>query len=95
MNKKNYYVFIDIDIDCEESLDDLGLNYQKSKDNESRNIIEILLKENEYSDLFKNINFNNTNHIQLSTYLLKNFELGQFSTRVTISKPNGDNISFY
>ena len=63
--------------------------------NESRNIIEISLKENEYSDLFKNINFNNTNQIQLSTYLLKNFELGQFSKRVTISKPNGDNISFY
>ena len=89
-----YKVALEIDIDCEELLDAVGLDYTRSEDDDTQNVVWLELDEHEWSTgLNADLDFNRTNEQGVATYLL-NPELGEYTTKATIYKPNGDNITF-
>ena len=87
-------VYIDIDCDCEELLDAIGLDYTTSEDDESQNEVKLILDTDEYDEFSFAIDFNTTDETAIGSYLL-NMELGEYTTKVTIYKPDGNVISFY
>ncbi len=92
--KLPYKVALEIDIDCEELLDAVGLDYTRSEDDDTQNVVWLELDEHEWSTgLNADLDFNRTNEQGIATYLL-NPELGEYTTKVTIYKPNGDKITF-
>ena len=86
-------VYIDIDCDCEELLDAIGLDYTTSEDDESQNEVGLSLNTDEWDEFSFAIDFNTTDEQAISSYLL-NHELGEYTTKVTIYKPNGDKVTF-
>ena len=89
-----YDVYIEIDIDCEELVDACGLDYTRSEDDDTQNEICISLDEHEWSTgINDDVDFNNTDEQGIASYLL-NPELGEYTTKVTIYKPNGDKVTF-
>ena len=88
-----YDVYIEIDIDCEELLDAIGLDYTTSEDDESQNEVKLILNTDEYDEFSFAIDFNTTDEQAIGSYLL-NYELGEYVTKVTIYKPDGNIISF-
>ena len=86
-------VYIDIDCDCEELLDAIGLNYTTSEDDETQNEVKLILDKDEYDEFSFAIDFNTTDEQAISSYLL-NHELGEYTTRVQIYKPTGDKVTF-
>ena len=89
-----YKVALEIDIDCEELLDAVGLDYTRSEDDDTQNVVWLELDEHEWSTgLNADLDFNRTSEQGIATYLL-NPELGEYTTKATIYKPNGDNITF-
>jgi len=88
-----YDVYIEIDIDCEELLDACGLDYKPAEEDSSQNEVCISLDSDEYEDFQHDNNFNYADEQTIGHYLL-NHELGEYVTKVTIYKPNGDIISF-
>ena len=91
--KLPYKVAIEIDIDCEELLDAIGLDYTRSDNDDTQNVVMLEYDKDEYKDAFSNILFNHTNEQELGEALL-NPELGEYTTKVTIYKPTGDTIEF-
>ena len=90
----NYDIYIEIDCDCEELLDAVGLDYDEVLDDDTQNEICITLDQHEWSTgLNDDVDFNNTDEQGIASYLL-NPELGEYTTKVTIYKPTGDIISF-
>ena len=88
-----YDVYIDIDCDCQELLDAIGLDYELSEDDDTQNEVKLILDKDEYNDLQERCDFNATNEQFIGCALL-NHELGEYVTKVTIYKPNGDKITF-
>ena len=88
-----YDVYIDIDCDCQELLDAIGLDYTTSEDDESQNEVKIILTPDEFEDVQHDCNFNYTDEQDIAATLL-NPELGEYTTRVQIYKPTGDKITF-
>ena len=89
-----YDVYIEIDIDCEELLDATGLEYKQCEDDDTQNEICISLDEEEWdTGIYADVDFGNTDEQGIASYLL-NPELGEYTTKVTIYKPNGDIIQF-
>ena len=88
-----YDVYIEIDIDCQELLDAIGLDYEQCEDDETQNEVGLTLTKDEYNDLQERCDFNATNEQFIGCALL-NHELGEYVTKVTIYKPNGDKITF-
>ena len=88
-----YDVYIDIDIDCQELLDAIGLDYTTSEDDESQNEVKIILNSDEYEEMQHDCNFNYTDEQDIAHALL-NYELSEYVTKVTIYKPNGNKITF-
>ena len=86
-------VYIDIDVDCQELLDAIGLDYTTSEDDESQNEVKLILNRDEYDEFSFAIDFNTTDEQAISSYLL-NHELGEYTTRVQIYKPTGDKVTF-
>ena len=86
-------IYIEIDRDCEELVDACGLDYERAEEDSSQNEICLTLDAGEFEDLQHDCNFNYTDETDLGTALL-NAELGEYVTKVTIYKPNGDIISF-
>tara|TARA_B100000212_G_scaffold302345_1_gene248545 strand:- start:118 stop:402 length:285 start_codon:yes stop_codon:yes gene_type:complete len=93
MKEKEYVINIEIDIDCQELLDAIGLDYEPSQDDDSMNVIGLRLTEEEFQDVFETCQLTKANEIEFGTRLL-NPELGEYCTKVTVYKPNGDNIIF-
>ena len=89
-----YDVYIEIDIDCEELLDAVGLDYDKVATDDTQNEICISLDEEQFTDVFDQSILSMTNEQTIGTALL-NHELGEYVTKVTVYKPSGDIISFY
>jgi len=89
-----YDIHIEIDIDCEELVDACDLDYSRSLDDDTQNVVIITLDKDEYKDTFSNIQFNDTNETKISQILL-NEELSEYVTKVTIYKPTGDVVCFY
>ena len=89
-----YDVYIEIDIDCEELLDACGLDYKPAEEDSTQNEVGLVLDKQEYMDFTQECNFNDTDEQGIGATLL-NYELGEYVTKVTIYKPNGNIISFY
>ena len=90
----NYDIYIEIDCDCEELLDAVGLDYEEVADDETHNEICITLDEHEWSTgIADDVDFANTDEQGIAAYLL-NPELAEYTTRVQIYKPTGDKITF-
>ena len=89
-----YDVYIEIDIDCEELLDAIGLDYIRSAEDDTQNEICISLDKAEFTDVFDQSVLSMTNEQTIATALL-NHELGEYTTKVTVYTPHGDIICFY
>ena len=88
-----YKVAVEIDIDCEELLDAIGLPYTKSEDDDTQNVVWLELDHDEFTDVFEQAPLAMTNEQTLATALL-NTELGEYATKVTVYTPHGDKICF-
>ena len=88
-----YDVYIEIDCDCQELLDAIGLDYKESDDDMSQNEICLSLDKDEFTDVFDQSVLSLTNEQTLATALL-NHELGEYTTKVTVYTPHGDKITF-
>ena len=88
-----YDVYIEIDCDCEELLDAIGLEYEDVSDDPTQNEICISLDRAEFTDILDQSVLSMTNEQTLATALL-NHELGEYTTKVTIYTPLGDKICF-
>ena len=86
-------VYIDIDVDCQELLDAIGLDYITSEDDETQNEVAISLDKDEYADVFETIQFTKINEQVIAERIL-NPELAEYTTKVTIYTPSGDKITF-
>tara|TARA_B100001989_G_scaffold113610_1_gene79682 strand:- start:635 stop:922 length:288 start_codon:yes stop_codon:yes gene_type:complete len=94
MNKtKEYTVNIEIDIDCEELLDAIGLDYELSEDDETQNVIGLTLDQEDFNDVFETCQLSKANEIEFGTRLL-NPELGEYCTKVTVLTPDNNVIIF-
>ena len=88
-----YDVYIEIDIDCQELLDAIGLDYKESETDMSQNEVCISLNRAEFTDVFDQSVLSMTNEQTIATALL-NHELGEYTTKVTVYTPTGDKITF-
>ena len=88
-----YDIYIEIDCDCEELVDACGLDYEEVVDDTTQNEICLSLDKEEWHNFTGEIDFNNTNEEFIGCFLL-NHELGEYVTKVTIYKPNGDKVTF-
>ena len=88
-----YKVAVEIDIDCEELLDAIGLDYTKSEDDDTQNVVWLELDHDEFTDVFEQAPLCMTNEQTLGTAML-NHELGEYVTKVTVYTPQGDVICF-
>ena len=94
MNKTNEYVInIEIDIDCQELLDAIGLDYEQSLDDDTQNVVGLRLTEEEFKDVFETCQLTKANEIEFGTRLL-NPELGEYCTKVTVLPPESNLIIF-
>ena len=90
-----YDVYIEIDSDCEELVDAVGLEYQEVVDDTTQNEICLSLTPDEFKDTFEHVNITDDYWNEVSiTEILLNPEMCEYVTKVTIYKPNGDIISF-
>ena len=90
---KLYKVVFDIDIDCEELLDAIGLDYTRSESDDTQNVVWLELDNDEFTDVFEQAPLCMTNEQTLAAALL-NTELGEYTTKVTAYTPSGDTIEF-
>ena len=91
----DYVVKLEIDVDCEELLDAIGLPYEQSEDDDTQNVVTMRMPYDEYKEyILDNIVFEQCNEQHIANALL-NAELSEYTTKATIYKPNGDVISFY
>ena len=88
-----YKVAVEIDIDCEELLDAVGLDYTRSEQDDTQNVVWLELDYNGFTDVFEQAPLCMTNEQTLGTALL-NHELGEYTTKVTAYTPTGDTITF-
>ena len=94
-----YDVYIEIDCDCEELLDAIGLDYKQCEDDESQNEVKIELDKDEFTDVVDSVaqrwTFDRTFPCEqdVATAVL-NPELGEYTTKVTVYTPSGDKIIF-
>ena len=88
-----YDVYIEIDCDCQELLDAVGLDYEVAEDDDTQNEVCISLNAAEFTDVFDQSVLSLTNEQTIATALL-NHELGEYTTKVTVYTPQGDKITF-
>jgi hypothetical protein len=88
-----YDVYIDIDCDCEELLDAIGLDYTTSEDDETQNEVKVVLNKDEFCDVFETCQLAKANEQEFSGRLL-NWELAEYTTRVQVYTPQGNKITF-
>ena len=88
-----YDVYIEIDCDCEELLDAIGLDYKQCEDDDTQNEVKIELDKDEFCDVFETVQLAKANEQVFASRLL-NPELGEYTTKVTVYTPTGDKITF-
>ena len=88
-----YDVYIEIDCDCQELLDAVGLDYEVAEGDDTQNEVCISLNAAEFTDVFDQSVLSLTNEQTIATALL-NHELGEYTTKVTVYTPSGDKITF-
>ena len=88
-----YDVYIEIDSDCEELLDAIGLDYKQCEDDDTQNEVTFTLDRAEYTDLIDQSLLSMTNEQTIARALL-NEELAEYTTKATIYTPYGDKVTF-
>ena len=88
-----YDVYIEIDIDCQELLEACDVEYTLCRDDDTQNEIAFHLDAAEFTDVFDQSVLSMTNEQTIATALL-NYELGEYTTKVTVYTPSGDKITF-
>ena len=91
--RSTYDLYFEIDCDCEELLDAIGLEYKQCEDDDTQNEVLISLTPEEATDVLDQTVLSMTNEQTLATAVL-NHELGEYTTKVTIYTPSGDRIIF-
>ena len=86
-------VYLEIDCDCEELLDACGLDYVQCEDDDTQNEVLIEMTPDEYADVFETIQFTKISEQVIAQRIL-NYELAEYTTKVTIYTPHGDKICF-
>ena len=81
-----YDVYLEIDCDCEELLDAVGLEYKQCEDDDTQNEIALSLTRDEWSDFKARLNWSplDTNEQVIGAALL-NDELSEYTTKATIT----------
>ena len=88
-----YDIYFEIDCDCEELLDAIGLDYKQCEDDDTQNEVAISLTPAEYKESIYDLALGSCNEQTISSYIL-NPELGEYTTKATIYTPSGDKICF-
>ena len=88
-----YKIVFDIDIDCEELLDAIGLDYTRSELDDTQHEVCISLHKDEFCDVFETVQLAKANEQVFASRIL-NPELGEYTTKVTVYTPQGDKITF-
>ena len=88
-----YDVYIEIDCDCEELLDAIGLDYDRSELDDTQNEVAISLTRDEFCDVFETVQLAKANEQVFASRIL-NPELGEYTTKLTVYTPSGDVIMF-
>ena len=88
-----YDIYFEIDCDCEELLDAIGLEYKQCEDDDTQNEVLIEMTPAEFTDVVDQSFLSMTNEQTIATAVL-NHELGEYTTKVTIYTPSGDKICF-
>ena len=99
--RSTYDIYFEIDCDCEELLDAIGLDYTRVKETDAlgnqvdgtQNEVLIELTPEEATDVLDQSVLSMTNEQTLATAVL-NHELGEYTTKATIYTPSGDRITF-
>ena len=91
--RSTYDFYFEIDCDCEELLDAIGLDYVQCEDDDTQNEVAISLTPAEYKESIYDLALGSCNEQTISSYIL-NPELGEYTTKVTIYTPSGDKITF-
>ena len=86
-------VYFEIDCDCEELLDAIGIEYKEAEDDDTQNEVLIEMTPDEYADVFETIQFTKISEQVIAQRIL-NYELAEYTTKVTIYTPSGDKICF-
>ena len=92
--RSTYDIYFEIDCDCQELLDAIGLDYELCKDDDTQNEVCISLTPAEATDVLDQSVLTLTNEQTLAAAVL-NHELSEYTTKATIYTPSGDVISFY
>ena len=88
-------IYIEIDCDCQELLDAIGLDYELCEDDDTQNEVAVSLDADEWSDFKARVNWSPLDlNEQLIGAALLNDELSEYVTSVVIEKPTGDRITF-
>ena len=88
-----YDVYIEIDCDCEELLDAIGLDYKQCEDDDTQNEVALTLTKDEFCDVFETVQLAKANEQVFASRIL-NPELGEYTTKLTVYTPSGDVIMF-
>ena len=91
--RSTYKIVFDIDIDCEELLDAIGLDYTRSELDDTQNVVEIELTPSEAHDVLDQSLLTLTNEQTIAAAVL-NHELSEYTTSAVIETPQGDRIIF-
>ena len=91
--RSTYDICFEIDCDCEELLDAIGLDYKQCEDDDTQNEVCIELSPSEAHDVLDQSVLSMTNEQTLAAAVL-NHELSEYTTKATIYTPSGDQIMF-
>ena len=97
--RSSYDIYFEIDCDCEELLDAIGLDYKQCEDDDTQNEVLISLTPDEFTDVVNSVaqtwTFDHRFPCEqdVATAVL-NPELGEYTTKATIYTPSGDKITF-
>ena len=91
--RSTYDIYFEIDCDCEELLDAIGLEYNIAEEDTTQNEVLISLTPAEATDVLDQSVLSMTNEQTLAAAVL-NHELSEYTTKATIYTPSGDKICF-
>tara|TARA_B100000401_G_C52126979_1_gene403034 strand:- start:56 stop:373 length:318 start_codon:yes stop_codon:yes gene_type:complete len=88
-----YDFYFEIDCDCEELLDAIGLEYKQCEDDDTQNEVCIHMDREDFCDVVDQSFISMTNEQTIAAAVL-NHELSEYTTKATIYTPHGDKITF-
>ena len=91
--RSTYDLYFEIDCDCEELLDAIGLDYKQCEDDDTQNEVAFHLTRSEFIMTVDQSVLSMTNEQTIATALL-NHELGEYTTKATVYTPSGDKVTF-